>query len=178
MENSFGCKVFDKYGSREFSGIAYECEAHQGHHVVAESYVVEILKDGRPAKPGEMGEVVVTDLNNYCMPLIRYRLGDVAVAVDPKASCACGRGLPLIGKIEGRVQALIFGKSGRYMPGTFFAHLFKDYEYLIRQYFVEQVVHGEIILKIVKGPRFSEDEFQTVLSLLREHLGDNTIISV
>jgi phenylacetate-CoA ligase len=178
VENSFGCKVFDKYGSREFSGIAYECEAHQGHHVVAESYVVEILKDGRPAKPGEMGEVVVTDLNNYCMPLIRYRLGDVAVAVDPKASCACGRGLPLIGKIEGRVQALIFGKSGRYMPGTFFAHLFKDYEYLIRQYFVEQVVHGEIILKIVKGPRFSEDEFQTVLSLLREHLGDNTIISV
>lgn len=178
VEESFGCKVFDKYGSREFSGIAYECEAHQGHHVVAESYIVEILKDGRPAKPGEMGEVVITDLNNYCMPLIRYRLGDLAVAVDPKKNCACGRGLPLIGRIEGRVQALIIGRSGRYIPGSFFAHLFKDYDYLIRQYFVEQVQRGEINLQIVKGPRYSESEFDIVLALLKDHLGEDTAINV
>jgi phenylacetate-CoA ligase len=178
VEGAFGCKVFDKYGSREFSGIAYECEAHQGHHVVAESYIVEILKDGRPAQPGEMGEVVVTDLNNYCMPLIRYRLGDLAVAMDSSKGCACGRGLPMIGQIEGRVQALIVGKSGRYMPGTFFAHLFKDYDYLIRQYFVEQVVPGEVILKVVKGPRFTDDEFGKVLTLLREFLGEGTPIHI
>jgi phenylacetate-CoA ligase len=178
IEESFGCKVFDKYGSREFSGIAYECEAHQGHHVIAESYIVEILKDGRPAKPGEMGEVVVTDLNNYCMPMIRYRLGDLAVAVDASKTCACGRGLPMIGQIEGRVQALIVGSSGRYIPGTFFAHLFKDYEYLIRQYLVEQVTPGEINLKIVKGLRFTVDEFDKVLSLLRDYLGRETIINV
>lgn len=178
IEESFGCKVFDKYGSREFSGIAYECEAHQGHHVIAESYIVEILKDGRPAKPGEMGEVVVTDLNNYCMPMIRYRLGDLAVAMDASKTCACGRGLPMIGQIEGRVQALIVGSSGRYIPGTFFAHLFKDYEYLIRQYLVEQVTPGEINLKIVKGLRFTVDEFDKVLSLLRDYLGRETIINV
>lgn len=178
VENAFGCKVFDKYGSREFSGIAYECEAHQGHHVIAESYIVEIIKDGRPAKPGEMGEVVVTDLNNYCMPLIRYRLGDLAVAMDSEAACACGRGLPMIGKIEGRVQALIVGKSGRYLPGAFFAHLFKDYDYLIRQYFVEQTVPGEINLKIVKGARFTDDEFSKVLAELHQYLGDETPIHI
>jgi phenylacetate-CoA ligase len=178
IEESFGCKVFDKYGSREFSGIAYECEAHQGHHVVAESYIVEILKDGHPAKPGEMGEVVITDLNNYCMPMIRYRLGDLAVAMDSSKTCACGRGLPMIGQIEGRVQALIVGSSGRYLPGTFFAHLFKDYDYLIRQYLVEQVAQGEINLKIVKGLRFTTDEFDKVLTLLREFLGTETIINV
>jgi phenylacetate-CoA ligase len=178
VEGAFGCKVFDKYGSREFSGIAYECEAHQGHHVVAESYIVEILKDGRPANPGEMGEVVVTDLNNYCMPLIRYRLGDLAVARDPSTPCACGRGLPLIGEIEGRVQALIVGKSGKYMPGTFFAHLFKDFDYLIKQYLVEQVVPGEVVLKIVKGPRFTDEEFCKVVTLLREFLGAETPIHI
>ena len=63
IEEAFGCKVFDKYGSREFSGIAYECEAHTGHHVVGEGYIVEILRGGEPAKPGEAGEVVITDLN-------------------------------------------------------------------------------------------------------------------
>src|SRR5205085_9123193 len=113
IEESFGCKVFDKYGAREFSGIAYECEAHQGHHVVGEGYVVEVLKDGRPAAPGEIGEVVVTDLNNYCLPFIRYRIGDLAEQLDPRQACACGRGLPRLGKIEGRVQSIIIGSKGQ-----------------------------------------------------------------
>jgi phenylacetate-CoA ligase len=78
---------------------------------------LEVLKDGQPAKPGETGEVVITDLNNYCLPFIRYRIGDLAVAVDPAVTCACGRGLPLVGKIEGRVQSIIQGTDGRYMPG-------------------------------------------------------------
>lgn len=91
IEQEFNCKVFDKYGSREFSGIAYECEAHNGHHIVAENYIVEILKNRRPAKPGEIGEVAITDLNNYCMPFIRYRIGDLAVAMENRAQCACGR---------------------------------------------------------------------------------------
>ena len=178
IENAFGCKVFDKYGSREFSGIAYECEAHNGHHVVAESYIVEVLKDGRPAKPGEMGEVVVTDLNNYCMPLIRYRLGDLAIAMDSTATCPCGRGLPLVGKIEGRIQSLIFADSGKYIPGSLFPHLFKDYDYLIRQFQVVQEKPGAVQLKIVKGKRFSDEEFTKVIDILREYLGSGTAIDV
>src|SRR5258707_764531 len=113
MEDAFGCKVFDKYGAREFSGIAYECEAHEGHHVVAEGYIVETLRDGQPAKPGEVGEIVITDLNNYCMPFIRYRIGDLA-EVLPEATCRCGRGAPRLGAIEGRVQSIIQGTDGRY----------------------------------------------------------------
>jgi phenylacetate-CoA ligase len=101
IEREFGCRVFDKYGAREFSGIAWECDAHSGHHVVAENYIVEILRDGRPAAPGELGEVVITDLNNYCMPFIRYRIGDLAVAMDPRDQCPCGRGLPRVGSSRG-----------------------------------------------------------------------------
>ena len=65
----------------EGEGCEGECEAHDGHHVVAEGYIVEILRDGKPALPGEIGEVVITDLNNYCMPFLRYRIGDLAEAM-------------------------------------------------------------------------------------------------
>jgi len=178
IEKAFGCKVFDKYGSREFSGIAYECEQHDGHHVVAESYIVEILKDGRPAKPGEVGEIVITDLSNHCLPFLRYRIGDLAVAVDNSETCGCGRGLPRIGKIEGRVQAIIVGTNGNYVPGTFFAHLFKDYDYVVRQYQVVQESLGSIKLKVIKASAFNDEAFEEVLSELRKFLGADMRIDV
>jgi phenylacetate-CoA ligase len=179
IEEAFSARVFDKYGSREFSGIAYECDAHDGHHVMAESYIVEILKDGRRAGPGEVGEVVITDLNNLCLPFIRYRVGDLAEAMDEAKACACGRGLPRVGRIEGRVQSLVIGAHGRVMPGTFFSHLFKDYDYLVRQYQVVQEERGAIILKVVKGSRFAPDLFEReILSVLRQYLGEETRIDV
>jgi phenylacetate-CoA ligase len=178
IEEAFGCKAFDKYGSREFSGIAWECEAHDGHHVVGESYIVEVLSEGRPAAPGEVGEVVITDLNNYCMPFIRYRIGDLAMAMDDAAPCACGRGLPRVGNIEGRVQSIIVGGNGRYLPGTFFAHLFKEYAVLVRQYQVVQTRRGAITLRLVKGPRFSEQLLAELVTALRHYLGPTTEIDV
>jgi phenylacetate-CoA ligase len=88
-------QAFAVYGAPPFSGVACECEQHDGHHVAAESYVVEIVKDGRPARAGETGEIVVTDLNSFSLPLVRYRTGDFAAARD-EAACRCGRGLPRI----------------------------------------------------------------------------------
>jgi phenylacetate-CoA ligase len=177
IEEAFGCQVFDKYGSREFSGIAYECDAHQGHHVVAESFIVEVLRDGRTALPGEIGEVVITDLNNYCMPFLRYRIGDLAVAMDG-AACPCGRGAPRMGAIEGRVQSIILGTDGQYLPGTFFAHYLKELDYAIRRFQVIQEERGRIVFRIVKGGRFSDDILQEVLATFRDHLGKDMRIDV
>jgi phenylacetate-CoA ligase len=179
IEAVFGCAVFDKYGAREFSGIAYECEAHTGHHVVAEGYVVEMLRNGKPVAPGEVGEIVITDLNNYCLPFLRYRLGDLGVAVDPAfASCPCGRGLPLIGEIEGRVQSIIRGTDGQYLPGTFFAHYLKDFDHAIQRYQVVQEVPGGITFRVVKGGRYSDDVLQEVLATFRKYLGQRLRIDV
>ena len=178
IEQAFDARVFDKYGSREFSGIAYECEAHDGHHVVGESYVVEVLKDGREAAPGELGEVVVTDLNNFCMPFIRYRIGDLAMAVDPRSPCACGRGLPRLGRIEGRVQSMIVGAEGHVVPGSLFPHLFKDYDFVIRQFQVLQEEPGAVRLKVVKAARFDENVFEEALGILRRYLGAAARIDV
>jgi phenylacetate-CoA ligase len=176
IEESFQANVFDKYGSREFSGIAFECEAHRGHHVNAESYIVEIVRDGRPARPGETGEVLVTDLTNTCVPLIRYALGDLATATDER--CPCGRGLPLIGEIQGRIQAIIVGTNGCFLPGTFFAHLLKDYGHILKQFQVVQERLGAIDFNVVKGARFSEGELEKLLALIRRHLGDDMQIDV
>ncbi|MRG97296.1 glycosyltransferase [Polyangium spumosum] len=178
IEQAFGCAVFDKYGSREFSGIAYECEAHAGHHVVAEGYIVEILKGGEPAKPGEIGEVVITDLTNMCMPFIRYRIGDLAEAMDAWAPCTCGRGAPRIGAIEGRVQSIIQGTDGQHVPGTFFAHYLKEYDHAIKQFQVVQEELGAITFRVVKGGRFSDDVLGEVLAKFREVLGHDLRITV
>jgi phenylacetate-CoA ligase len=177
IEEAFGCKVFDKYGSREFSGIAYECEAHAGHHVVAEGYLLEILRDGRPAKPGEVGEVVITDLNNYCMPFIRYRIGDLAEAMHDEP-CSCGRGAPRVGRIEGRVQSIIQGVDGQYLPGTFFAHYLKELDYAFKRFQVVQEERGAMKFNIVKGSRFSQQVLDEVLATFRQHLGERMRIDV
>ncbi len=178
IEEAFGCKVFDKYGAREFSGIAYECDAHSGHHVVGEGYIVEILRNGEPAPPGEVGEVVITDLNNYCLPFIRYRIGDLAVATDPSRSCACGRGLPLIGDIEGRVQSIIQGTDGRYLPGTFFAHYLKEFDHAIQRFQVVQEQPHAMSFRVVKGGRYSDDVLEEILATFRQYLGEEMQIDV
>lgn len=178
IETEFNTKVFDKYGSREFSGIAYECDQHDGHHIMSESYIVEILKDNRPAKPGELGEVVITDLNNYAVPLIRYRLGDLAIAMDPNEICACGRSLPRIGRIEGRAQAIVFAANGRWLPGTFFAHFFKDYDHAILQYQVVQDRRAEITLRVVPNFGYSPVIMESILEKLRGYMGRDMKIDV
>jgi phenylacetate-CoA ligase len=178
IEEAFGCKVFDKYGSREFSGIAYECEAHAGHHVVAETYIVEVLREGQPVPPGEVGEVVITDLNNFCMPFIRYRIGDLAEAMDPAAPCACGRGAPRVGAIEGRVQSIIQGTDGRYLPGTFFAHYLKEFDHAIKKFQVVQEERDAMVFRVVRGGRYSDDVLDQVLATFRAYLGKEMRIDV
>lgn len=171
IERQFGCPVFDKYGAREFSGIAHECAAHAGYHVNAESYVVEIVRDGRAAREGEVGEVLVTDLNNRCVPLIRYQLADLAVATN--RSCACGRGLPLIERVIGRTQSVVLGSNGRYVPATFFAHFFKDYEYAVARYQIVQEAGDQLHVRIIRKSRFTKDTEADIRRGLAQVLGED-----
>jgi phenylacetate-CoA ligase len=76
------------------------------------------------------------------------------------------------------VQAIIVGANGSYVPGTFFAHLFKDYDHLVRQYQVVQERPGAIELRIIKGPRFHDAGFAEILEQLRQFLGQETAIDV
>ncbi len=175
IEEALGTKVFDKYGAREFSGIAYQCAVSAHHHVMDESYIVEILNDGKPAKPGEIGEIVITDLNNYSLPLIRYRIGDLAMAVDNTVACPCGRGLSLIGDIQGRTQAIIYCTNGRWLPGTFFAHFFKDFDNIVLFFQVIQEDKLGFLIKIVKGHQWNLTDWDNLINELRQFIGNTPI---
>jgi phenylacetate-CoA ligase len=174
IEDGLNTTVYDKYGAREFSGIAYQCGETPDHHVMDESYIVELLVGGRPAAPGEVGEVVITDLNNFSVPLIRYRIGDLAMAVDNTIPCPCGRALSRIGRIQGRTQAIVHCGNGTWLPGTFFHHFFKDHDYAIRSFQVHQSHKGAFTLRIVKNDQFSEDAFARILDELRQFVGDRS----
>jgi phenylacetate-CoA ligase len=114
IESVFGAKVFNRYGSREISSIAHECEAHSGLHINAEHVYVEVVDAaGNPCRHGEMGEIVVTDLDNYAFPFVRYRIGDLGIASD--GLCSCGRGLPLLARVLGRSFDVITTPDKRYL---------------------------------------------------------------
>jgi phenylacetate-CoA ligase len=108
--------------------------------------------------------------------LIRYRIGDLAVAVDNSIPCKCGRGLSRIGAIEGRTQALVHCSNGRWLPGTFFAHFFKDYDFLIQFFQIVQERKGSFNLKYVHGLQWSEQGWALMIGRLREYVGDTEIV--
>jgi phenylacetate-CoA ligase len=134
--------VFNTYGSREFMSLAAECPNHDGLHVNAENVLVETAL---PAAAGP-SEVLITDLHNYGMPFIRYAVGDLAILDD--GPCSCGRGLPKIQRIEGRVLDAIRTPDGRTVPGEFFPHILKDIPE-IAQYRVEQDKRDHIVILAV-----------------------------
>lgn len=123
LENVFYCPVYNEYGCGEVGTIAHQCEKGS-MHINSENLIVEILDGDRPCEPGKLGEVVVTELNNKAMPLIRYRLGDYASFSNE--SCSCGRKLPIIKNIAGRAYDMIFNKEGKMFHGEFFMYIFEE----------------------------------------------------
>ena len=154
LEAAFG-PVFETYGCREVQLIGAECEHHDGLHVSVEKLVVElVVRAGgttRAARPGEVGEVVVTDLHNLAQPLIRYATGDVAVARSPEA-CACGRTLPRLGSVEGRVAEMLYDRDGNPVSGLLFSIVFVAIAEAVQQFQVAQLADRSLALRVVPHP--------------------------
>jgi len=112
FERAFACEVYERYATMETGLIAHECVEGRSLHVPAEGIVVEVVRpDGSPAAPGETGDVLVTTLHNTATPLLRYRVGDRAVAPDG-SPCVCGRGLPKFGRVTGRIGDVLRTAGG------------------------------------------------------------------
>lgn len=111
VRSVFGGEAFETYGSSEFVRLGWECPEHVGYHMDADGFVIEFLEDGEHVSPGERGEIFVTSLDSYAMPLLRYRIGDYGVPSEDE--CPCGRGLPLMKHIEGRADDFIRLPDGR-----------------------------------------------------------------
>jgi phenylacetate-CoA ligase len=111
-KESFNSELFETYGSVEFGQLGFECEEHDGLHLITDvAYVEFISDDGEHVSSGETGKIIVTGLCNTTMPLIRYEIGDVGV--PSMEECSCGRKWPMVKAIEGRLNDFLVLPSGR-----------------------------------------------------------------
>lgn len=168
IESVFNCPVFETYGCREFMLIASECEKHRGMHISAENLYVEIIKDGQMAEPGEVGEVVITDLHNYGMPFIRYKNGDLAMMSNSK--CPCGRGLPLIERVEGRLLDVVRTPDGKILTGVFFPHLMKEFKEVDRFQVIQESLN-KLLIKIVPNRKYAQIPLKQIYKEVRKVMG-------
>ena len=125
LKQQFEADVFDQYGSAECMGVAFECNEHSGLHSTIEHCVVEFVDEkGNRVEDGIRGKMLITDLDNYTMPFIRYMNGDEGrYRVQ---GCSCGRGLPLIDYVEGRTVDMITGVNGNSAHGLFFVTVLQE----------------------------------------------------
>jgi len=168
ITQAFHCDVFDYYGSGEVGSIAFECNTHECYHVSDEHVLLEVVDEqGRPVKPGEIGSVVVTDLDNYGMPFVRYFNKDLAV-LGPEQPCSCGRGLSRITRVEGRASDFIITPEGKAIHPTYLMYLFyRDPDHAnrlegIRSYKVIQDKVSELQVLLQLEPGYGDETVQYV----------------
>ena len=169
FEEVFGCPVFNRYGSREFGLIATECEQHDGLHIQGTRFLIEILtEDGHPCAPGEVGDLYITDLDNWAMPFVRYRIGDLASWSGKP--CKCGRILPVLSGLHGRSFDLVRDSAGNVVSGTFWTLLTRYVSEQILAFQVQQNVENAIELRLVMadGKKLTHEEE----SLLRKKVAE------
>jgi phenylacetate-CoA ligase len=170
IERVFGCHVTNRYGCEEVSLIA--CECSQGNmHLNCDSLIVEFIRDGKPVLPGEPGAIVVTDLTNYGMPLIRYKIGDVGVP-SAKTSCSCGCTYPIMDSLEGRVADYVVTPDGSYISGISLTENFAMHLPGVKQMQIVQEKIDQILFRIVKGEQYSTQTLQDLEGLARERFGE------
>ena len=175
LKSVFNCPVVIEYGCSEVGGFAYECP-EGGLHISAENVFVEFLdEEGQPVKPGEIGEVTVTSLTNFYMPLIRYRIGDLGI---PKSDfCSCGRYLPLMELDTAEVGGTISMSKGRIFSSKLFDYinlaLMKKNIIGIKQFKVYQKSSELFLVEIVKDSKFSDNAVEFFVQKMEEFLGED-----
>ena len=174
IETAFSKPVFNRYGCREFGDIAHECERREGLHINADRLILEIIdEDLVPVRPLQMGEIVITDLDNYGMPLIRYRIGDRATISDKE--CSCGRGLPLLHSVEGRSLDVVRAPNGNALGGTFWTLLFRSRSG-IRAFQVVQEEKNGIVVNFVSDEHQNNLELDYFSKKIMEQCGEDFLV--
>ena len=176
IESVFPARVFDRYGSREVSAIAAECAHHQGLHIHSPSYIVETIDPatGRNVH-GEVGEIVITVLNNYAMPFIRYRIGDMGIL--EQGPCACGRTSPRLRQIIGRTSDNFVLGDGKIIHGEFFTHLFYGRPG-VAQFQFEQEAREAFKLRVVPAEDWDEPVARSLEHDIRQTIGAKPRFSI
>ena len=175
IERQFVCKIWDRYGTGERLVVSQQCE-YGSYHQNAEYGVLQIDSPrGRPAAQGMKGELIQTSLTNFSMPLIRYASEDVGWMSQD--SCACGRGLPLMGPVDGRKDDVIVTADGRLMPraGLDQIHEFVDN---IERCQLVQTKLGEVLVRVLPRQDFGPSDESELAHQLSRRLGRETTVRI
>lgn len=165
IEQTFHCRVANQYGARDGGFIAHECP-QGGMHVTAENVYLEFIPTGGGDAPG--GEIVVTHLDNYGFPFIRYKMGDIGAPSDQP--CGCGRGLPCMRVVEGRVTDFIVTPSGRIMHGLSLIYVLRDRPG-IDKFKIIQRATDSVVIRIIKNAKYQADDSEQIVRQIQERMG-------
>jgi len=159
--------------SNEFGNIAWECREHSGYHINADNKFVDFVRGEEPVSLGEHGEIVCTSLNNYAMPLIRYKLGDIGIPQE--GGCSCGAVLPLMRLIEGRTDELLSTVDGRIVtPLIFFPYPFSNYEGIYQFKVIQEKIDKILIQLVVEdGDKTYDDVLENARKEIKNVFGDS-----
>ncbi|CAN5558715.1 exopolysaccharide biosynthesis protein VpsH [soil metagenome] len=167
----YNCKTFDGWSGVEACGLITECE-HGSLHISPDAGLLEVLDDNMQLVPfGIAGSVYCTGFMNYDQPLIRYNIGDKIILSDKQ--CSCGRNMPVVQEILGRVEDVIVGKDGRQMVR--FHSVFNSL-HSIKQAQVIQETTDTILVKIVADGKADATEKETIRKRITSQLGDMQIV--
>lgn len=175
MQQAYGCRIYEEYSSVENAIFASECE-YGRLHVSPDVSVVEILRpDGSPSTPGEPGEVVVSTLSREAHPLIRFRLGDLAAWEDPAVACPCGRSMPVLREIVGRLEDVVLGPDGRQMVR--FHGIFAHQPHIVEGQIVQEALN-RIRVRVVPADGFGQADEQDIIQRVQQRLGPEVAVCV
>jgi phenylacetate-CoA ligase len=173
IEQAFGCAVRNTYGMSEMVGAGSECSAGT-FHLWPEVGMIEVLgdQDDTVLAPGQVGRFVTTGLLDADMPLIRYEVGDRGAIADEGALCACGRHLPALARLEGRMDDVIVTADGRLIGRL--DPVFKGNFHLREAQIIQESLTTLRVL-YVPTEQFSAHEQHALLVRLRDRVGDMQI---
>lgn len=176
ISNAFGkIPVVDGYGSREGGFVSHECP-EGSMHVIDQNIIVEYLHHEKPVEPGEDGEIVVTHLDNWAMPFIRYQTGDVA-RFDTQ-TCECGRNLSVMKKIQGRTTDFIVSPDGRWQHGLSLVYVVRDIPGVAEFKIIQEAVDDIKILLKVDQNLFSENGKTAIVKGVKQRMGQEVKVDI
>ena len=178
IEKVFRATIFNRYGSREVGDIACNCEKSSGLHLMPDIHYLEVVdNDGKEVTLGQTGNIIITLLTNYTMPLIRYKIGDRGILSDMNRQCE--HGFPLLEKISGRIKSVFINKFGDYIDDDLFFALFRLKENIKKFQIIQETVEYIIINLVLMDDTKLKDvdkEFREISQKIRKVMGEETKI--
>jgi len=174
IEQAFNCKVYDTFGCREFMLMSAECRENKNLHINIDHLLIETINEKNESVTEQSGDLVITDLFNYGMPLIRYINGDRATLIN--TPCGCGNPLPVMQSVDGRKLDIIKTPSGKRIPGELFPHLFKEFK-AIQRFQVRQTVIDQLDILIIENSALEATSKTAILSEINKYANNELAIN-